>query len=180
MPYQNYRRNYKKNYGNLNKKEWASYMKASSAGPLTVPVSGSGYLGTDLVANSTETATPTPTIIKCKHFKVSIDTYVNSAGYVVAGPLVAYLMYVPQGYTLSTSTPIDHPEWVLSWRSIDTSETTPLENTYHDVVTMTSSLSRNLNSGDTIKLILVANNVSATNTFQLNVIAHFSCVVRNN
>ena len=27
MPYQNYRKNYKKNYGNLQKKKWASFMK---------------------------------------------------------------------------------------------------------------------------------------------------------
>ena len=179
MPYQNYRRSYKKNYGNLNKKKWASYMKASSVGPLTVPISSSGYLATDLVANSTETATPTPTIIKCKHCKVSVDSYVYSTGTLPIGPIVAYLMYVPQGYTLAVSTPVDHPEWILSWRAIDTSNIAATRS-YHDIITMTSSLSRNLNSGDTIKLILVANNVDATYTYQLNSITHFSCVVRNN
>ena len=179
MPYQNYRRSYKKNYGNLNKKKWASYMKASSVGPLTVPVSSSGYLATDLVANSTETATPTPTIIKCKHFKVSVDTYVNSTGAFPLGPIVAYLMYVPQGYTLAVSTPVDHPEWVLAWRTIDTANINGTYS-YHEVITMTSSLSRNLNSGDSIKLILIANNVNATYTYSLNGISHFSCVLRNN
>ena len=154
-------------------------MKPVSAGPLTVPTSSSGYLSADLVVNSAETATPTPTIIKAKHFKMSVDTYVNAGATIAIGPIVAYIMYVPQGYTLTTNTPVDHPEWVLTWRTIDTSNSS-INTGYHATVSMSSSLSRNLNSGDSIKIVLIANNVSSTNTFTLNCIAHFSCVVRNN
>lgn len=154
-------------------------MKPVVAGPLTVPTSASGYVSADLVVNSTETATPTPTIIKTKHFKMSVDTYVNTSANIALGPIVAYIMYVPQGYALTTNTPVDHPEWVLTWRSIDTGLALA-GTTYHTNVTMSSSLSRNLNSGDAIKFVMVANNVHASNTYSLNAVVHFSCVVRNN
>lgn len=154
-------------------------MKPVVAGPLTVPTSASGYVSADLVVNSTETATPTPTIIKTKHFKMSVDTYVSTPANIALGPIVAYIMYVPQGYTLATNTPVDHPEWVLSWRSIDTGSALA-GTTYHANVTMSSSLSRNLNSGDAIKFVMVANNVNTANTYSLNAVVHFSCVVRNN
>ena len=72
-----------------------------------------------------------------------------------------------------------HPEWVLTWRSIDTGNAVSGA-TYHQNITMSSSLSRNLNSGDAIKFVLVANNVNSSNTFQMNAVAHFSCVLRNN
>ena len=154
-------------------------MKPVSAGPVTVPLSTSAFLAADLVVNSAESATPTPTIIKTKHFKMSVDTYVQAGSAIIIGPIVAYIMYVPQGYTLATTTPIDHPEWVLAWRTIDTSASN-VNNGYHNSVTMSSSLSRNLNSGDTIKVVFIATNVASISTYTLNALCHFSCVVRNN
>ena len=153
-------------------------MKAASSPTISVPPSGSAFGAIDLVVNSAESATPTPTIIKCKHFKASIDTYVSAASALNTGPIVCYIMYVPQGYTLAVTTPVDHPEWVLSWRAVDVSMASTLV-TFHNNITMSSSLSRNLNSGDSVKLLVVANNISAT-PFQVNALVHFSCVVRNN
>jgi len=176
MPRRSYKP-YRRNYGS-NKKKWASFMKAASSPTISVPGSGSAFGAVDLVVNSAESATPTPTIIKCKHFKASIDTYVTSSTSTQIGPLVCYIMYVPQGYTLATTTPIDHPEWVMSWRAVDVSLATTLV-TFHNNITMSSSLSRNLNSGDSVKLIIVANNVTSNN-YTVNGLIHFSCVVRNN
>ena len=179
MPSRRSYRPYRRNYGS-NKKKWASFLKAATIPEVTVVPGSSSFAAVDFVVNSAQTATPTPTIIKAKHFKLSIDMHVKASITAnVIGPIVCYLMYIPQGYTLATTTPTDHPEWVITWRSVDTTGVTAGTPTHSDRISMSSSLSRNLNSGDTIKLVVISSNVADSNFIAVGY-AHFSCVVRNN
>ena len=171
MPYQNYRRNYKKNYGSLNKKKWAPLMRDILLTNVTVPnESTSGSFAT-LVDNSTESAVPTPTILKCKHLKVSVDFAFDST--VLHNGFVC-IVYVPQGITPTAGLPILHPEWVMAWRNIPNDVT----RTHHNVMLQTS-LTRNLNSGDKIYLQFTFYNSSATAS-NISFTGRYSAVVRNN
>ena len=67
------------------------------------------------VENSAETATPTPTIIKVKHLRVSLDVLADAT---VLNNGFCALVYLPQGYTFSAGLPILHPEWIMAWRNI--------------------------------------------------------------
>ena len=169
MP-QSYYKNYKKNYGNLQKKKWASFMKEIPNTQAQMAPGTSGSYAT-IVANANESATPTPTILKVKHLRVAADLYIDTTN--LNGGF-ACLMYLPQGTVPSANTALLHPEWVLTWKGIQVNSATG-----HNLVQFSSSLSRNLNSGDSIVLYFSFFNPLEQNipiTFQ----ARSSCVVRNN
>ena len=168
MP-RSYYKNYRKNYSS-NKKKWASFMKEI---PKTIVQMVPGTAGSfaTIVANANEGATPTPTILKIKHLRVAADLYVDSTA--LNGGFIC-IMYLPQGITPDANTALLHPEWVLTWKGIQTSSATG-----HNLIQFTSSLCRNLNSGDSIIMYFSFFNGTSSNvpiTFE----ARCSCVVRNN
>ena len=162
---------YKRRYSS--KKKWASYMKEIT--PANTPING-GMVGggfATCVVNSTQESTPTPTIIKVKHCKVSFDFYTSSLfnqGYLC-------IMFCPQGVTPNINTPTQHPEWVMAWRGMETSSADSLKGTQ---VMLYSKLSRNLQSGDSIVILWSGYNIGESGSIGFNSFARFSCVVRNN
>lgn len=140
------------------KKKWASNFTAANlniANSATVAKAADGKV---LVQNSVQSSNPTPTIVKAGNFKVQGDCYF--AANVTSNPLiqcVVYVMYVPQGFTLSTATDYEtiidsHPEWIMAWKMLDMNGVTQSVNSF----TFSSRLKRNLNSGDSIQLIAIA------------------------
>ena len=113
---------------------------------------------------------PTPTILKVKHLRV-VDLYMESTA--LNGGFVC-LMYLPQGIIPGANTFLLHPEWVLCWKGIQNNSSTG-----HNLVQFSSSLSRNLNSGDSIVLYFSFFN-PLENNIPITFEARCSCVVRNN
>ena len=142
---------------------------------VNITAGANGGAWTPLVTNSTETATPTPTIVKAKHLKCIFDIYAT-AGKLINGAV--YLIYVPQGYTPSVDLPVQHPEWIMAWRGIDVDTVAEPGGTKQ--VQMSSSMSRNLNSGDAIFLLFHLTNIPGAQVAPVNYHGRFSCVVRNN
>ena len=68
-----YRKNYKKNYGNFQKKKWASFLKDITPANVQIPAESVSGGAATLVVNAAQDATPTPTIIKVKHCKLAFD-----------------------------------------------------------------------------------------------------------
>ena len=91
MPYQNYRKNYKKNF--IQKKKWASIMKDIPSTNVQIPGQSTGGAVATIVANAADSAVPTPTIIKVKHVRVAFDF--TSAQYYFNGGFLC-IMFVPQ------------------------------------------------------------------------------------
>lgn len=174
MPYRKSYKPYRRNYGS-NKKKWASFMKEIPNANINIATGQTGGAWTALVTNSVETATPTPTIVKAKHLKCIFDIYAT-AGKLINGAV--YLIYVPQGYTPSVDLPIQHPEWIMAWRGLDVD--TYVEGSGTRQIQMSSSMSRNLNSGDAIYILFHLTNIPGVVTAPVNYHGRFSCVVRNN
>ena len=171
MPYQSYRKNYKKNYGNLQKKKWASMMKDIPLSNVVIDPNATGGSYITMVANSAETAVPTPTILKVKHAKLSLDFVFDAT---VLNNGFCCFLYVPQGVVINSGLPVLHPEWIMAWRNIPND----VSSTHHPIM-LSSSMSRNLNSGDSIVLLFSFYN-SAVSPTSLRISARHSCVLRNN
>lgn len=127
----------------------------------------------ELCKNSMNTTTaPTATVIKCGNFKTYVDHF-SSASRASNGRV--FLMYRPQGITVTTSYPQEHPEYIMAWRTVDTGSDS-LQTT-----SIQSKLKRNLNSGDAvILLIIVANNSNITGEVAWQFRATTSYVCCNN
>lgn len=106
-----------------------------------------------LVANSAQTSTPTPIILKVGNIKLQGDaTYTSGSGSVTNPALILMVFYLPEGIAMNDSTAgnvaAQHPEWIMAWKMIDVqvgSGVVPASS-----FSVSSRLKRNLNSGDRI------------------------------
>lgn len=129
-----------------------------------------------LCANSIEvddglTVSPTPTIVKTGNYKIQCDASVTTSSAVFVR-LMLYIMYIPEGVFIPSSadTPKQryeadfislknivnrHPEWILAWRQFGADFINSSANL--ERVSFSSRLKRNLNSGDQICAVILAN-----------------------
>jgi len=146
-------------------------MKDVTATAFSIPPTTTNGAYITLVSNSTETANPTPTILKCKHLRVSFDCMFDAT---VLNNGFCCIIYVPQGIVPGAGLPILHPEWVLGWRNIPND----VSSTHHQIM-INTTLTRNLNSGDSIVFLWSFFN-SAAGPTTVNFTGRYSGVVRNN
>lgn len=77
--------------------------------------------------------------------------------------LQAYIVYIPQGYAGEAPSeyaniPFAHPEWIMTYRYIGSCQP---DTPYYPSLKMFSRLSRKLDTGDRITLIILGNNTSS-------------------
>lgn len=160
------------------KKKWATNIRKVFLDTQTIGVTRVGA-AIVLCANSLETAggqghsavVPTPTIIKTGNYKVQCDAHIGTNSSAVIRSMM-YIMYLPEGvYAASTSSTVSeayeqnfdalslivsrHPEWILAWRQFGSDLIGSSTNL--DKVSFSSRLKRNLNSGDQIVAVVLAN-----------------------
>ena len=72
----------------------------------------------------------------------------------------SFILYLPQGRTVSESTPYDHPEWIMASKHIGL----PLDNNSpgYPPLTMRTRLARKLDTGDKIVFLLIGRNSAGT------------------
>ncbi|AXV43459.1 putative capsid protein [Porcine serum associated circular DNA virus 3] len=151
MPrYYKYKRYYKKVYP---KKRWASNIFTRN----TLVTLGNGAKVASetetLCLNSAQNANPTPVIVKFGRVKVKGDirTDVASNNNYVSG--IMYVVFCPQGMSVDEFLIDNHPEYILGWTQISLDS--------GNGFSFSSSLKRNLNSGDKIGILFQVNSVNA-------------------
>lgn len=154
-------------------KKWSPVLVDSGDTTTFIGSNQETFLAFDLCKNSPNTTiAPTATVIKCGNFKCYFD-YFSSANKMSNGRL--FIMFKPQGISVTTSYPSEHPEYIMAWRTLDTSSN------LLQTVSIQSKLKRNLNSGDAVILLfIVANNDSSEGTARWTARATTSYVCCNN
>lgn len=149
------------------RKRWASNIKNFTT-TVTIPQQANGgYNTVVLCENSTQTATPTPTILKFGRLKIRGDVrYTVTGGVQVYTSAIMYVVFVPQGNTLNIDLIENHPEYILGW--------TTLSMDGGNTFSLSSALKRNLNSGDSIQVYIGANTVT-TSTAQMSFNFFYNC-----
>lgn len=141
------------------KKKWASNI-------ITWNNSQVDTLFINIVANKAQTPAPTPTVIKTGNFKISCDLVLNGATGTHNPTCTIFIIYVPEGWTQTYAAYVDlvekHPEWILACKSSGGSITTSQTGAYSvDSINLSSRMKRNLNSGDSIGLLIMSNITSS-------------------
>ena len=147
------------------KKKWATNIVSSSISTTAAAqTNDSAYFV--LAQNSSQSATPTPFVVKTGNFKIQGDCYITSQAPIGStSQITLYVMYLPEVVYSTVSAPNvnilgtvigDHPEWIMGWKVIDLNVggTTSNGNSF----TFSSRLKRNLSSGDRIVLAAVIRN----------------------
>ncbi len=155
MPrYYKYRRSYVKRV--YPRKRWASNIFTKNMLLTIDSGSKSTWASTVLCDNATQNNTPTPVLVKfgrCK-IKGDIRTDVASNNNFVSG--IMYIVYYPEGFTNGPDLITQHPEYIIGWTQISLDS----GNTF----SFSSTLKRNLNSGDKILALFVVDSVNSTSS----------------
>lgn len=110
-----------------------------------------------LATNSAANSSPSPTIVKFKNLKLQLSVQTGSSN-LESG--IVYVSFIPEGYTATTLTISQHPEWLMGWKRIFLQNT--VTGVYKTTCSFSSHLARNLKSGDKIVFCIQMNNVNAT------------------
>lgn len=143
---------------------------------IEVPANTSFTMQHEITQNSTASSTPTPSIVKVGNFQVKMYiSCVPSEATVerIMYYLRAYIMFVPEGVTVTGAWMNQHPEYILAKggkassafthaTAINQAGTEVPYNSAKALVNLqfSSRLKRNLNTGDKIMLVLIGNAVS--------------------
>ena len=110
-------------------------------------------------------------IITVKNPELSIE-FESPSNYIES--CTAYLLFIPEGYTVNLDTPIQHPEWIMAYKYFGSPNYDT--NTYvNDTRTETTKyinkiktrLSRKLNTGDRIVLLVEGTNADTANQHRM-------------
>ena len=156
------RRTYRRSYP---RKKWASNIGNSEV-TLTVPGNSSYAAGAAFAMNPAQSPASVSNSFVVKNIKLSIEAIVD--GSVInyhLNQLIAAIMYVPQGYTVGPNILTEHPEWIMAVKYIGDGMTVDINTTVNRFkpFTVSSRLSRRLQTGDSIQLVLFAQNSSSQN-----------------
>lgn len=136
-----YRKIYKRMYP---RKRWATNIKTHENIITVGPQGNSGLESYVICENSSTGSVPTPTILKFGRFKIKGDIRTTAANAANVTTANIYVIFVPEGISNGAGLITSHPEYILGWTTIsmDTG----------NAFSLTSSLKRNLNSGDQIQV----------------------------
>lgn len=133
------------------RKRWATNFVSAQTN-ISAPIgSTGGYAFATICENSLQTQVPTPVLLKYGRTKIKGDirTAVTNLG--DSASCACYVVYMPQAYVLDPNVINQHPEWILGWTAISCDS--------GSTFSITSNLKRNLNSGDSIKLLFILSTV---------------------
>lgn len=159
-----YRRRYPRR--TFRKRNWSSNIITSET-KVTFPANSTYGGGSAICLNPIQSVATVSQPFTVKNIKLSISANVGNAGGVqLMDGLVAALVYVPQGYTVSYSTLNDHPEWFMAVKFLDnpiiddnvTANTGYIQKPF----TISTRLARKLQTGDSVQLCLFGTNKSQT------------------
>lgn len=149
--------------------KWAPNIQEIGTTTIATTANSTFYQSFTLAFNPTQVNTAVSQAYTVKRIEVSfyIDSDVQANNNVVED-ITAYIMYVPQGMTITAAYNLQHPEYIMAYKflgspSIDNaanSTSVVFSGQQYQPTRVTTRLSRKLQSGDSVILFIKGNNTS--------------------
>lgn len=160
------------------KGRWSANIKPLVETSIEAPYNSSFYGTVDLCQNPAQSDTTVSQQYTIKNIELNSEIeYVTSSlgSYQNIESLIAYVMYVPQGMTVTETYPAFHPEYIMAMRflgspNVDT--TAP----YRNPLRIKTRLARRLQTGDKIILLVTGFNQGTQTGF--NTTLKFNGLIR--
>lgn len=148
-----------RNYNRRSRSRWSSNLLDKPGAVLTTEPSAIFYDSTVLSYNPTQQQNNVPQIFTVKNveFNGVIETS-SSTGNIEN--LCIYIMFVPQGMTITHTYAKDHPEYIMAMKYFGTPS--PDNHQNYQPIRVKTRLARKLNTGDSIILYIHGYNVGTT------------------
>lgn len=142
--------------------KWAANLQEINTTTVLAPPSSTFYQTFVLSFNPTQINTSVSQVFTVKNLEVSfyIDATLNSNTEDIED-VAAYIMFVPQGMTVTENYNLQHPEYIMSYKFLGSPSTDEggVGQQYQPTKIRTR-LSRKLQSGDNVILFIKGNNTS--------------------
>ena len=113
-------------------------------------------------------------IITVKNPELSIEFNANNS---LIESCTAYILFIPEGYNVTLDTPYQHPEWIMAYKffgspdldrnTTDNTSTFTYNEYAKPIQRIKTRLSRKLNTGDRIVLLVEGTNLSQNNAYTM-------------
>lgn len=150
--------------------KWLKQIKEVTNDYVQINSHSKGIAGLTLVQNTAVNANPTPVILKCTRFSCQCTLGIVGT---TANPTATYMinaaiLFVPEQVQITSAdlfeqALVSHPEWVMATKHFGPSSGTQVSGaSVFQNFTISSTLSRNLNSGDEVRLYVEIENLMET------------------
>lgn len=152
---------------------WSSNISTVNSGVITAPANVTFFSNTTLAENPIQSNATVSQQYTVKNVELSYEieiNYNNNSSAVEA--LTAYIVYVPQGMTVTETYPNNHPEYIMAYRflgspNIETPDGANYVNPGRLPSKIKTRMARRLQTGDSISLLIVGiNNGDTAQTLQ--------------
>lgn len=159
-------RRYRK-YTRSRRNKWSPNIQEISTTTIQAPGNSTFFQSFTLSFNPTQVNTAVSQIYTVKRIETSF--YIDTDNGITASleDIAAYIMFVPQGMTVTADYNKQHPEYIMAYKFLGS----PSQDSGQTVVgqqyqpyKVNTRLSRKLNSGDSVILFIKGNNVSSSST----------------
>lgn len=161
------KRSYKKRYYRR-KGRWSSNIKTITDNSISIPSNSSFFGSQDLCGNPIQSDNTVSQQYTVKNIELTFEIDMKNVSVAASVEcLVGYIMFVPQGMTVTETYPNTHPEYIMAYKFIgsptidDTINSAPVQNPRLPVRIKTR-MARRLQTGDKIILLITGSNLSTT------------------
>ena len=161
------RRRYSKRY--YRKGRWSANIKQIINQEIQAPANSQFYGFIDLATNPAQSDTTVSQQYTVAHtqFSFTLDNF-YSGNEAAIDSATAFIMYIPQGYTITSAIVSQHPEWIMSMRFYGK---IIADSNSRDIkpLSISTRVKRRLQTGDKIVFFLTGNNTATGGqTIQVN------------
>lgn len=133
-----------------------------------VAVPGRFITTTTLASNPAQSNTGVSQQYTAKNFEISFTIEAGTQAFNIEA-VTAYIMYVPQGMTVTDQYYLQHPEYILNYKylgspTLEFSSTSAISAQNYQPFKLRSRMSRRLQTGDSIILLISGYNQNTANT----------------
>lgn len=145
--------------------KWSANLQEINTTSVLAPANSTFYQTFILSFNPTQINTSVSQVFTVKNIEVSfyIDTESNVND---LEDIAAYIMFVPQGMTITENYNLQHPEYIMSYKFLGSPSTDGLSTTgfgqQYQPTRVRTRLSRKLQSGDNVVLFIKGNNINTS------------------
>lgn len=159
------RRSYKKRYYKR-RSRWSSNINNISSG-FNIPANSTGFGNIVLQQNPAQNSATVSQPYTIKNVEMSFEMESSSVDSNILEDIQIFIIYVPQGMVVTETLPFNHPEYIMAYKFYGSPvvDGSP----YKDTVFIKTRLSRILQTGDSVNLLIVAKNQATNVGSNLNV-----------
>lgn len=158
------RRRYRKYY--RHKGRWSSNIR-EYADTLVIAPTGVFYNASTLTTNPAQDSNTVSQQYTVKNVECTFEllaSSLESASFIDA--ITAYIVYVPQGMNITNDYISQHPEYIMAYRYLGSPqvESSSVNTLYKNPIKVRTRLARRLQTGDSIRLLLIGYNEAGSGT----------------